>query len=79
MLRLTGQHLGTLLVHGALGPGAGNIGVTPVLGWTVAPGPMVTALTQGIDPALGEAAGKHTVPVDTLVRQGTLQVTLTSS
>ena len=50
-----------------------------MLGWTVTPGPVVTTLTQSIDPALGEAAGQHTVPVDTLVRQGTLQVTLTSS
>lgn len=76
MLGLTCQHLGTLLVHGALGPGAGNIGVTPVLGWTVAPGPVVTTLTQSIGPALGQAAGQHTVPVDTLVCQRTLQVTL---
>ena len=79
MLGLTCEHLGALLVHSALGPGAGHIGVAPVLGWTVAPGPVVTTLTQGIDPALGEAAGQHTVPVDTLVRQRTLQVTLTPS
>ena len=50
-----------------------------MLGGTVTPGPVVTTLTQSIDPALGEAAGQHTVPVDTLVCQGTLQVTLTSS
>ena len=79
VLILTGQHLGTLLVHGALRPGAGNIGVAPVLGGTVAPGPVVAALAQGAHTALGEAAGQHTVPVDTFVRQRTLQVTLASS
>ena len=50
-----------------------------MLGWTVAPGPVVTTLTQSIGSTLGEAAGQHTVPVDTLVRQRTLQVTLTPS
>ena len=79
MLRLTGQHLGTLLVHGALRPGAGDIGVTPILGGTVAPGPVVSTLTQSRHSTLGEATGQHTVPVDTLVSQRTLEVTLAAS
>ena len=79
VLRLTCQHLGALLIHGALWSGAGHIGVTSVLGRTVAPGSVISALTQSCYSTLGEATGQHTVPVDTFVRQRTLQVTLTPS
>ena len=50
--------------------------VTPMLGGTVAPGPVVSTLTQSRHSTLGEATGQHTVPVDTLVSQRTLEVTL---
>ena len=77
MLISTGQDLGTFLVYNTLRLGAGSVGVSPVAGWTVAPGSVVSALTESIPAALGEAAGEDTVPVDTLVRQRALQVTLT--
>lgn len=74
----TCQDLGTFLIHDTLRLGAGDIGVSSVAGGTVASGPVVSALTESIPATLGEAAGQHTVPVDTLVCQGTLQVTGTA-
>ena len=79
MLISTGQNLGTFLVHHTLRLGAGSVGVSPVAGRTVAAGPVVSALTESIAATLGEAAGEDTVPVDTLVSQRALQVTLTAS
>ena len=79
MLISTGQNLGTFLVHHTLRLGAGSVGVSPVAGRTVAAGPVVSALTESIPATLGEAAGEDTVPVDTLVSQRALQVTLTAS
>ena len=73
----TGQNLGAFLVYDTLRLGAGNIRVSPVAGGTVAPGPVVSALTQSVPATLGEAAGENTVPVDTLVSQRALQITLT--
>ena len=73
----TGENLGTFLIYDTLRLGAGSVGVSPVAGRTVAPGPVVSALTESIAATLGEAAGEDTVPVDTLVSQRTLQVTLT--
>ena len=75
----TGQDLGAFLIYHTLRLGAGNIRVSPVAGGTVAPGPVVSALTQSVSATLGEAAGEDTVPVDTLVCQRALQVTLTPS
>ena len=65
----TGEHLRTLLVHDTLGPHAGDVGVgvRPVPLGTVAPGPVVSALAQSVNSALGEATGQDTVSVDTLV------------
>ena len=74
----TGQNLGAFFIYDTLRLGAGNIGVSPVAGRTVAAGPVVSALTESIAATLGEAAGEDTVPVDTLVAQGALQVTLTA-
>ena len=79
MLIPTGQNLGTFLVYDTLRLGAGSVGISPVTGRTVAPGSVVSALTESVSATLGEAAGEDTVPVDTLVCQGALQVTLTSS
>ena len=79
MLVSTGQNLGAFLVYDTLRLGAGNIRVSPVAGGTVAPGPVVSALTQSVSATLGEAAGEDAVPVDTLVSQGALQVTPASS
>ena len=73
----TGQNLRTFLVHHTLRLGADNVGVSSVARRTVTPGAVVSTLTESISTALGEAAGLHTVPVDTLVGQRTLQVTLT--
>ena len=73
----TCQDLGTLLVHHTLGLGAQDIRVSSVAGGTVAAGAVVSALTERLTATLGEAAGQHTVSVDTLVSQRTLQVTLT--
>ena len=78
MLISTGQDLGTFLVYNTLRLGAGSVGVSPVAGRTVAPGPVVSALTESIAATLGEAAGEDTVPVDTLVAQGALQVAPTA-
>ena len=77
MLISTGENLGTFLVYDTLRLGAADIRVPPVAGRTVAAGPVVSALTESIAATLGEAAGEDTVPVDTLVSQRTLQVTLT--
>ena len=79
VLIATCQHLGTLLVHHTLRPSAGNIGVSSVARWTIAAGIVVSALAQSIHSALSETAGGHTVPVDTLVRQRTFQITLAAS
>ena len=73
----TGENLGTFLVYDTLRLGAGSVGISPVAGRTVAPGPVVSALTESITATLGEAAGQDTVPVDTLVSQRALQVTPT--
>ena len=67
------------MVYDTLRLGAGSVGVSPVAGRTVAAGPVVSALTQSVSATLGEAAGEDTVPVDTLVCQRALQVTLTPS
>ena len=75
----TGQNLGTLLVHHTLGASAGNIGVSSVARRTIATSLVVSALTQSVHTTLGETAGGHTVPVDTLVSQRTFQVTLAAS
>ena len=77
MLISTGENLGTFLIYNTLRLGAGSVGVSPVAGRTVAAGPVVSALTESIAATLGEAAGEDTVPVDTLVSQRALQVTLT--
>ena len=79
MLIPTGENLGTFLVYDTLRLGAGSVGISPVAGRTVAPGPVVPALTQSLPATLGEAAGEDAVPVDTLVSQGALQVTPTAS
>ena len=79
MLIPTGQDLGAFLIYHTLRLGAGNIRVSPVAGGAVAAGPVVSALTESIAATLGEAAGEDTVPVDTLVSQGALQVTPTAS
>ena len=73
----TGENLGTFLIYNTLRLGAGSVGISPVAGRTVAPGPVVSALTESIPATLGEAAGQDTVPVDTLVSQRALQVTPT--
>ena len=73
----TGQNLGAFFIYDTLRLGAGNIRVSPVAGGAVAAGPVVSALTESVAAALGEAAGEDTVPVDTLVGQRALQVTLT--
>ena len=78
MLIPTGEDLGTFLVYDTLRLGAGSVGVSPVAGGTIAPGSVVSALTESILAALGEAAGEDTVPVDTLVRQRALQVGVTA-
>ena len=78
MLVSTGQNLGAFFIYDTLRLGAGNIRVSPVAGRTVAAGSVVSALTESIAATLGEAAGEDTVPVDTLVAQGALQVTLTA-
>ena len=74
----TGQNLGAFFIYDTLRLGAGNIRVSPVAGRAVAAGPVVSALTESIPATLGEAAGEDAVPVDTLVAQGALQVTLTA-
>ena len=79
VLIATCQHLGTLLVHHTLGPSAGNIGVSSVARRTIAASFVVSALTQSVHSALSETAGGHTVPVDTLLRQRTFQITLAAS
>ena len=79
MLISTRQDLRTVLVHHTLRLGAGHIGVSSVAGGTVTTGPVVPALTERVPAALGEAAGQDTVPVDTLVCEGALQVTPTPS
>ena len=73
----TGQDLGAFLIYHTLRLGAGNIRVSPVAGGTVAPSPVVSALTQSVSATLGEAAGEDAVPVDALVSQRALQITLT--
>ena len=75
MLISTGENLGTFLIYNTLRLGAGSVGVSPVAGRTVAAGPVVSALTESSSATLGETAGIYTVPVDTLVSEGTLQVT----
>ena len=74
----TGQDLGTFLIYNTLRLGAGSVGISSVAGRTVAAGPVVSALTQSVSATLGEAAGEDTVPVDTLVAQGALQVAPTA-
>ena len=74
----TGQDLRTFLIYNTLRLGAGSVGISPVTGRTVAPGSVVSALTESVSATLGEAAGEDAVPVDTLVCQGTLQVTGTA-
>ena len=76
VLSTTGEHLGTLLVHQALGPRAAGVGVAAVLGRAVAARTVVPRLAQRVHPALGEAAGGDTRAADALVRQRTLEVTL---
>ena len=71
----TGQNLGAFFIYDTLRLGAGNIRVSPVAGGAVAAGPVVSALTESSSATLGETAGIYTVPVDTLVSEGTLQVT----
>ena len=73
----TGQNLRTLLVHHALRLGADYVGVSSVARRTVTAGPVVSALTESLPATLSEATGEDTVPVDTLVSEGTLQVTAT--
>ena len=75
----TSQDLRTFLIYNTLRLGAGSVGISPVTWRTVAPGSVVSALTESVSATLGEAAGEDTVPVDTLVCQGALQVTLTPS
>ena len=79
MLISTGKDLGTFLIYNTLRLGAGSVGISSVAGRTVAAGPVVSALTQSVSATLGKAAGEDTVPVDTLVCQRALQVTLTPS
>ena len=79
VLIATCQHLGTLLVHNALRSDAGNIWVTPVLRWTVAASIVIPGLAECVNTTLSETAGGDTVPVDTLVTERTLQITLASS
>jgi hypothetical protein len=72
------QHLGTLVVHHTLGVVALGVGVaSPAVG-AVAPGSVVSRLTQSSHATLGEAAGVDALPVDALVRQRTLQVAVTA-
>ena len=78
MLISTGKHLGTFLIYNTLRLGAGSVGISPVTWRTVAPGSVVSALTESVSATLGEAAGQDTVPVDALVSQRALQITLTT-
>ena len=75
MLISTCQNLRTFFIYYTLRLGAGNIRISSVAGRTVAAGPVVSALTESSSATLGETAGIYTVPVDTLVSEGTLQVT----
>jgi tape measure domain-containing protein len=70
----TCQHLRTLVVHGALGVVALDVGVASPALRAEAAGTVVPRLAPGSLAALGEAAGVHAGPVDALVGQGALQV-----
>ena len=68
--------MGTLWVPGALRVVALDVGVAPPALGTEASGAVVPGLAGGRDAALGEAADVHTRPVQALVRQRALLVTV---
>lgn len=72
------QYLWALVVHHTLRVVTQCVWIASPAIWTVAPGPVIPRLAQCSHSTLCQAAGVHTVPVDALIGERALQVTVTA-
>ena len=78
LLGPAGQHLGAVIVHGALGSPAALVGVSEVAGRADAARLVVANLADSFDTALFVGTGVLTLALDAGLRQGTFKVAVTT-
>ena len=79
LLVAAGEHLGAVVVHGALGPAAGGVGVAQEPGRTDAAGLVVLGLADRLGAALLVYAGVLAGPRYAGLRQRTFKVAVAAS